>query len=62
MFGVNKYDFKYLMDKIVKPEESFINLYAGKCFESEITINTTRWMHRILDANYKNENPSYKRS
>ena len=42
------------MDKKVKPEESFINLYVDECLESEGAISVTLRMRRILDAKYKN--------
>ena len=34
MVDINYYDFKYLRDKIIKIEESFINLYVEKFFQS----------------------------
>ena len=42
MVDVSNYDFKRLTEKIVKPEESFINLYVDKCLESKGTISSTR--------------------
>ena len=41
MFDLSNDDFKYLVYKIVKPEESFINSYVDECFKSEITIIST---------------------
>ena len=32
MVDINNYNFKYLTDKFVKPEELFINFYVNKCF------------------------------
>ena len=54
MVDTNRYNFKYLADKIFKPEESFINLYIEESFESYITIKSTIQMHIILDGKYKN--------
>ena len=42
MVDVSNYNYSYLTDKIVKPEESFLNLYASDFFESENTIDPTR--------------------
>ena len=53
MVDVRNYDFKYITDKTVKPEESFINLYVDKEFKSENTIKSTHRMCRILDVKYK---------
>ena len=33
MIDVSNYDFKPLIEKIVEPEKSFINLYVEKCLE-----------------------------
>ena len=54
MVDVRNYDFKYLTDKIVKPEESFINSYIDKCLESEIPIRSTHRIQITLDAKYNN--------
>ena len=51
---VINYKFKYLTYKIVKPEESFINLYVNECLNSKSTIRSTHRMRRILDAKYEN--------
>ena len=53
MFDVSNYDHAPLTDKIVKPDESFLNLYVDECFESKNSINPTRRMQIILNANYK---------
>ena len=54
MVDISNYDFKYITDKIVKPEESFINLYVDECLEYDSTISSTRRMRIILDVKYKN--------
>ena len=41
MVDLSNYKFKSLTKKIVKPEESFINLYVGDCFKSKSTISST---------------------
>ena len=41
MIDVSNYDFKTLIEKKVKPEKSFINVYVDKCLESEDTISST---------------------
>ena len=41
MFDVVNYEFKSLIDKIFKPEESCNNAYADKCLESGIAISST---------------------
>ena len=53
MFDVSNYGIKYLTDKIVKPEESFINAYVNECLKSEGAISTTCRMRGILDAKYE---------
>ena len=53
MVGVSNYDFKSITDKTVKTEESFVNSYVNKCFESDNAIESTRRMRRILDAKYE---------
>ena len=53
MVDVSNYEFKSLMNKIFKPEESFIYLYVYECLESEITITSTRRMRITLDAQYE---------
>ena len=53
MVDVSNYSFKYITDKTVKPEESFVNSYVEECLESESAINSTCRMCRMLDANYK---------
>ena len=53
MIDVSNYKFKYLTDKIVKVEESFINSYIVECLKSEITIIYTHRMRVIVDAKYK---------
>ena len=53
MFGVSSYNFKPLTKKIVKPKESFINVYVNECHKSDVTISSTRIVRRILDAKYK---------
>ena len=44
---------KPLTEKIVKPEESFINSYIDKFLECEGNISSTCRMWRILDAKYE---------
>ena len=53
MVDVSNYDFKYLTEKIVKPEESFINAYLDKCLKCESPISPMRRMRIIIDAKYK---------
>ena len=53
MVDVSNYDFKYITDKTVKPEESFVNLYINECLESKNAISSTYRMHRILDVKYE---------
>ena len=48
MVDVSNYDFRTLIDKIVKPEEYFINVYVEKCLKSEGAISSTRRMRRII--------------
>ena len=53
MVDVSNYGFKYMTDKTVKPEESFVNLYVDECFKSNNTISSTLRMLIILYAKYK---------
>ena len=53
MVDVSNYNFKFITDITVKPEESFINLYAEKDIESDNAIKSTRIMCRILYVKYK---------
>ena len=53
MVDVRNYYIKYLTDKIVKPEESFINSYVYECLESNSAISSTRSIRRILDVKYE---------
>ena len=53
MVYINDYNFKYSLDKIIKPEKSFIHLYVDKLFKSKITSSLTQEMYRILDAEYR---------
>ena len=55
MVDISNYGFKSITDRTVKPEESFVNLYADKCLESESEISSTRRMRRILDAKCEND-------
>ena len=56
MVDVSNYECNLIIDKKVKPEESFINSYIDECLKSKIAISATRRMHRIIDAKYKNFN------
>ena len=56
MVDVSNHESVYITYKTVKPEESFINSYVGKCFESDSAISSTRIMIRILGAKYKKAN------
>ena len=58
MVDASNYNFNYLLDKAVKPEESFINSYLDKCLKSKIPISSTRRMHIILDAKHKKADPN----
>ena len=53
MFDLSNYRFKYLTDKIFKPEESFINLYVRKCIKYKSTISYTLIRHRFLDVKHE---------
>ena len=53
MSDLSRYRSKSLMYKIVKLEESFINLYVGKCLGYESSISSTHIMRIILDAKYE---------
>ena len=55
MADVRNYEYALLTDKIVNPEESFLNFYVNECFGSENTIKPTQQIRRILDAKYKKE-------
>ena len=50
MVDLSNYEVKSLTYTIVKPEESFINLYVNECVESESTISSTSRMRIILDT------------
>ena len=56
MVDLRNYEFESLMEKIVKPEESFINSYVDECLKSESTIIHKRGMRIILDARYEKAN------
>ena len=58
MVDVRNCDFNLIMDKTVKPEESFINFYVGECLEYESAISATHRMRIILDAKYKKSDPN----
>ena len=53
MVDVNNYDCSILTEKIVKPDESFINVYVSECFESESEISAPCRMRSILDTKYE---------
>ena len=55
MVEVSNYNFNTLTSKIVKPEESFINVYVSECFESGSSLSATHRMRRILDAKHERE-------
>ena len=57
MFDVISCGYAALTDKIVQPEESFLNLCVNECFESENRISQTRKMRIILDTKYKKGRP-----
>ena len=50
MVDLSNYNFNLIMDKTVKPEESFINSYVNECLESDIIISAAHRMCTILDA------------
>ena len=50
MAELSNYDFKYLTENTVKPEESFVHSYVDECLKAECSISSTCRMHRILDA------------
>ena len=54
MVDLSNYDFKSLMENIVKTEEYFINFYINKYLKSESSISSMRIMRRILEAKYEN--------
>ena len=49
-FELSNYDFTSLMENMVKPEESFINLYVDKCLKYENSISSPHRVRIILDA------------
>ena len=53
MVDISNYNFNIITDKTVKPEESFINLYANECLKSDSAISATCRMRIILDVKYK---------
>ena len=53
MVDLINYDFKFITDKTVKPEESFINSYVKKCLKSDSAISSTRRICILLDVKYK---------
>ena len=53
MVDISNNKFKYITDKNNKPEESFVNLYVNKCFESNNAKSPTRRMRKLLDAKYE---------
>ena len=53
MVDVRNYDFKYIIDKTVKPEEYFVKSYVDKCLEYNNRIKSTRRMRIILYAKYE---------
>ena len=52
MVNIRNYYFSSIPDKAVKPEESFINSYVDKFFESDSTIISQSRMHIILYTKY----------
>ena len=54
MVDMSNYNFESITDITVKLEESFINLYIDKEFESNNAIKSTNRMRRILDVKYEN--------
>ena len=53
MVHLKNYEFKSLTDKIVKPEETFINMYVDECLEYKRHIPITGSTSIILDAKYE---------
>ena len=53
MVDVSNYNFTYITDKILKPEESFINSHVEKFLESEIATSPTHRMCIISDTKFK---------
>ena len=53
MEDVSNYDFLSIIDKTVKPEESFINSYVDKSLEPDSVISLTLQMRRIIDTKYR---------
>ena len=43
------------MDKLVKPEEPFINFYVNECLKYNSTISSTHKTRIILDTKYEND-------
>ena len=56
MVDVINYNFTFTKDKTVKLEESFINTYVDKIFESDSAIISMRQMRRIIYAKYEKSN------
>ena len=52
MVDVNNYEFKYITDKTVKPEDYFIKSNVNECLESDSAMSSTRRMRRILNSKY----------
>ena len=50
MVDLSNHDFKYLTDKTVKLEESFVNYYVDNFFEFDKAISSTHRMRRLLDV------------
>ena len=53
MFETRKYDFTSLTDKLVEPEELFINFYGNVFFEYKGKISSTQKMCSIINDKYK---------
>ena len=53
MIEVSNYDFKYISDKTVKPEEYFVNSYVDEYFEFKKAIKPIRRIGIMLDLKYK---------
>ena len=56
MVDVINYNFTFTKDKTVKLEESFINTYVDKIFESDSAIISMHQMRRIIYAKYEKFN------
>ena len=50
MIDVRNYDFKPITEKIVEPEQYFINSYVDKYLIFEGTIKSTRRIRSTLDT------------